>query len=188
MIKRILLACAAIVLCVVLTAGLSFERPRFYQTLEVNVSVNGETLDLQGTSVKHSFVLAKSEPPMMHEIYSVLGYYDGIFRTEYVTEEYWHYYYDFMLPSELTGFSENITVHVGEFDAIAWEKSLMKVELDLEFTDSTEADAVISVTRIYKDKGVDVTESNTAEKHITENDREIENILEGHWLENLMSN
>ena len=180
MIKRILLACAAIVICAVLMMVFIPNPIRFHQTLEVSATVNGETLDLQGTSVKYDIWLAHTEPPRGREIYNVLGYYDGIFRIEYTTEEYWNYYFDFMLPSELTGFSKNIYVHIGEHDAIAWEEGAMSVDLDLNFTDSTKADAVLHIDRTYDGKGKIVHQEESLQKELTPDDASLSLVTTGH--------
>ena len=150
---------------------------RFNHPLNVTVTVNGETLDLYGTSVQCSYVHT-SEPPMIFTTYEVLGYNDNdSFTAEFRSVEYWHYYYEFMLPMEKTGFGSNITIRVGEEHLEeAYINDGLNINLNLAFTDNSQADAEMNITRSYRNHGTTITEERSLTKQLTLDDSYIENI------------
>lgn len=184
MTKRIIIACAAIALILILIFFAIGPTPSSYHhKLIADVSVNGESLDLQGIQVNYDLGLAHTEPPMGQNLCGVLEYNDGSFCTEFSTKEYWNYRFEFTLPSELTGFATDITVCVGENDAIAWEYGTVDIDLDLTVSEGDMADAVMNINRIYIDRKAAVMQGRTVEKQLTPDDSLIESVIIGQLWE-----
>lgn len=178
--KRILIIAACfIVISAAVASILTYDQKseHFRHPLSVTVTVNGEKLDLFGTSVQCSYVHT-AEPPMILTTYEVLGYSDDdSFTAEFNSVEYWHYYYEFMLPMEKTGFGKNITVRVGEKDIEeAYIEDGLNIDLNLTFTDDTQADAELNIVRRHRNHGITLTEERSLTKQLTLEDAYIESV------------